>query len=152
VKQLRHPIRREYSMGKLAARCIIVLVLIGGVLGGAWAARLVLPAIRLDSLVAAVLELNSRPAAHPRSGYQPMPGEPAGCGSAGAAAFNSAFDDLRLRLGDGMGAPVECARTNAENGDLLQRTSPTPTGWVSCCAPRRGLTTGPRADWRTARG
>jgi hypothetical protein len=122
VKQLRHPIRGEHTIGNLALHCIIVLVLIGGVLGGAWAAQLE-PTIRLDSLTAGVLELNSRPPAHPRSGYQPISDESAECGSAGITAFNSVFDDLRLRLGDGMGAPVECARTNAENGDLLQRTS-----------------------------
>lgn len=45
------------------------------------------------------------------------------CGSDQSPAFVLGFADLRARVGDAMGEPIECEHSNAENGDSLQRTT-----------------------------
>lgn len=45
------------------------------------------------------------------------------CGVGERPRFSLAFAELKRRVGSAMGMPAECAHTNPDNGDTLQRTT-----------------------------
>jgi hypothetical protein len=79
-----------------------------------------------QALVPLLDDLSSRQASRIRDILSPPPPQPTGpafCEAGKQPEFAFGFAQLKARLGDKMGTPIECEHTNADNGDSLLQTT-----------------------------
>jgi hypothetical protein len=111
------------EIAAFAAPGVALAIVVAALVAAAWASRLVHEPTPLHALVDEVQHVRSSAQLPPRSGYPAPPGPTSSCNPAAPARLDDAFHELQHALDGALGAPVECAHINLDNGDLLQHTT-----------------------------
>jgi hypothetical protein len=108
----------------------LFIVLAAGGATAFWASHKLGVELSGITTVAAVLGINeriatSRPVGHSAAAVDQSSAAPAApfCGPGQPLAFDPRLQELKQRLGDTMGAPIECAHPSATVSDTIEQTS-----------------------------
>ena len=116
------PGRRNAPTCTAGLRCLLLLLLLGGVVAIYWIVRTARTDVSSSLLTARLFD--QRGAERARQGYAPPDADAAPfCAPGQRPEFVLGFAALEQQLGPTMGEPVECEHADPDGGAVLQRTT-----------------------------